>query len=497
VATRRDLLEAAAHDRRRVGAAFGPRGPGGAPVEPSRPGRAVLTGLAVAVLVVAGAAVAGVLGPAEDIDWAVPMLVNEEGAGATYVNVAPTDGGAPELHRVTDVTSARLLVGADAPTVVATPEQIAERSPGPTLGILGAPQAPPAAADLDRSTWTGCVGGVTATGDRSGTRLQITRSPQVGAAGGRAVLVRALDRYWLVAESDTAAPGTGDGGGLPRATAYEVRDVPGVDSLLDAVAGLSLADAVPVTDTWLALLPRGAALDLDGYDLDGLGGLVADPAATGLPGSPRVGDVVETTAGDVLVLTVDGLMRLDPFAAAVYPTLPRGDAAAPRTYRVEQPPPALPQRDTTGYAATGWPREVVAPDDRTPVDQPCVVLTPTSEGTPGLRLAAAGDGAPGATDVPAGETRAGADPGIGALVVPTPAGPDDGGAEGEDGAPVATLVDDLGRAYPVADDSALADLGYAEVDPVAVPEAWLAALTVGPTLSVEAARCPPTAGDCG
>ncbi len=66
--THRDLVEAHAFNRRRLVAAFVSGGRGGPELEHARPGRPVAGGLALAVLLAAGAAVSGALqsqGPAD------------------------------------------------------------------------------------------------------------------------------------------------------------------------------------------------------------------------------------------------------------------------------------------------------------------------------------------------------------------------------------------------------------------------------------------------
>src|SRR3712207_9421253 len=61
MATKKDLVEAHAFSRRRLVTAFLSGAPGGREVEPSRPGRTIVGGIALAVLLVAAAALAAVL----------------------------------------------------------------------------------------------------------------------------------------------------------------------------------------------------------------------------------------------------------------------------------------------------------------------------------------------------------------------------------------------------------------------------------------------------
>ncbi len=61
MARRKDLVEANAFNRRRLVTAFVAGAPGGLEVEPVRPGRVLIGGVALAVLLLAGAAIAGFL----------------------------------------------------------------------------------------------------------------------------------------------------------------------------------------------------------------------------------------------------------------------------------------------------------------------------------------------------------------------------------------------------------------------------------------------------
>ena len=78
--TQRDLVEAQTFNRRRLVTAFVSGAPGGRELEPARPGRAVVAGLALALLLVAGAAVSGGLpgrtpGDGDDPGRSSPSLV--------------------------------------------------------------------------------------------------------------------------------------------------------------------------------------------------------------------------------------------------------------------------------------------------------------------------------------------------------------------------------------------------------------------------------------
>lgn len=82
MATQKDLAEAYAFNRRRLITAFVSGAPGGREVEPVRRGWTLVGGLALAALLVAVAAIAGVVLPTLDEKWAgQPRLINSPAAG--------------------------------------------------------------------------------------------------------------------------------------------------------------------------------------------------------------------------------------------------------------------------------------------------------------------------------------------------------------------------------------------------------------------------------
>ena len=209
MAGRRELLEAAAYERRRLLTALVA---GRLEAEPARPGRVVVAGVALAALTVAGAALAGVLAPGTPVDWTRPGLVVSRETGAAYVVL---DAGPPVLHPVANATAARLVLGsAHAPTVV--PERdIAGRRIGAEVGVAGAPASLPAVDRLVDSGWTAC------TEDGAGVRLRIAQPPAVRAAPAAGLVVRSGGRAFLLAPAGVA--GAGPAGGPPLRAAPGAR----------------------------------------------------------------------------------------------------------------------------------------------------------------------------------------------------------------------------------------------------------------------------------
>src|SRR4051794_32152403 len=119
MATKKDLVEAYSFSRRRLVTAFVSGAPGGREVEPARPGRTVVGGLALAVLLGAGAAIAGVFSPTAPSDWKKPGLIISKDTGSVYV-IVDEDSSDPDLRPVINSTSAKLILGSAAkPTLIA------------------------------------------------------------------------------------------------------------------------------------------------------------------------------------------------------------------------------------------------------------------------------------------------------------------------------------------------------------------------------------------
>src|SRR5687768_16337025 len=113
MATKKDLVEAYSFSRRRLDTAFISGAPGGREVEPSRPGRTIVGGLALAVLLIAGAAVTGVFTPRVDGDWKEEGLVTSKEKATDYLIIDTPEGEEPVLRPLINTTSAQLLFGAD------------------------------------------------------------------------------------------------------------------------------------------------------------------------------------------------------------------------------------------------------------------------------------------------------------------------------------------------------------------------------------------------
>lgn len=461
MATKKDLVEAYSFSRRRLVTAFVSGAPGGREVEPARPGRMIVGGVALAVLLIAGAAVAGALTKRPPVDWSSPGLVTDD-HGALYVILSDEQSaGQATLRPVINVTSARLILGADAKTKSVPDKTLATQRKGPSIGILDAPATVPAADHLINSGWVAC------TTDGGGLQADVRTDPEVQRASGTGFVVRAAEskaRY-LIAEAEVPDHPV-------RAYRYLMAD----NDALDAELHLDTTDEITVPDAWLALFPPGGDLSKKGLGIPSWGQPVTLP---GYAAGAQVGDYVER--GDTrYVYTGTGFAPLTDFAFTVLQYTVAGKRLPRALQATTTDPPfkavAAPYRDSS------WP-ETRVQRSAAATDTFCGQLETGKDTEPAVRLATVPTGSPLGGDVAAGQRKVVVEPGYGALVRSA-----DWGATG--GGTVA-LVDDGGRSYSVAGPTEVENLGYKSVPPVVVPVSWVQLFTPGPDLSILDALCPP------
>ncbi len=105
MATKKDLVEAHSFSKRRLVTAFISGAPGGREVEPVRPGRVLIGGVALSVLLLAGAAIAGFLVGRPDSQWLeAGSFVTSKDTGEQYVVLEGGDD--PVIRRVPNYVSA-------------------------------------------------------------------------------------------------------------------------------------------------------------------------------------------------------------------------------------------------------------------------------------------------------------------------------------------------------------------------------------------------------
>ena len=153
MATKKDLVEAQSFSKRRLTTAFVSGAPGGREVEPHRPMKAVIGGLALTIVLVIGSLAFGWLKGSLPENWGDNKLVIAKTSGARYVSIKET------LHPVLNTTSARLLIPANSFEVITVADdKLATKKRGSTIGILGAPDSLTPPKSLTNSGWVSCLG---------------------------------------------------------------------------------------------------------------------------------------------------------------------------------------------------------------------------------------------------------------------------------------------------------------------------------------------------
>lgn len=220
--------------------------------------RAVGVGLLLSLLVAGGMLLVAMLRPQPSIDGA--GLVADE-SGALHVRIDDV------FHPVTNVASARLLLGSPEEVTRSTSAQLSQVPSGPPVGI---PDAPGVVA-ASTAQWALCRNGVVASGP--------TSAPSMPDAGP--VVVDAPSGLWLVVDDTRMLLGPSDdiGGRLARA----VGAVP-----------------VPVTEGMLQVLDRGPDVVLGALDR-----LVTSGDRVFLAGPTRVAEVSGTRRAVAEVLVAD------------------------------------------------------------------------------------------------------------------------------------------------------------------------------------------------
>lgn len=463
MATKKDLVEAYSFSRRRLVTAFVSGAPGGREVEPTRPGRTIIGGAALAVLLLAGAAIAGVFKPDVDVDWTTPGLVQSKEKGASYVVLEPDEDGNPQVRPVINITSAQLILGDEAVPEVVPQAEIDTQTPGADIGILGAPVTVPETDDLIETGWTAC------TDDGRGLHLDVSESDRVTAAPDAGLLVKSQGSFYVVAQSSP------EGTESSRAYSYELpRNLPGLDNTLRALGLPILEQAKVVPADWLALFPRGGALDFDSFGLAGFGEVSGQAGQGGLPADAKIGDYYEID-GVLFVLTQGGPAQFSDFARAVYL-----DAKLPgiaRNLGLTTPPDVT--AGAPPYADADWPVATLRPV----AGEQCARLEPDFGSVPGVVLVELPDEEASAAEVEGGQRDVTVDPGRGAFVL-------SGGWESSEvGEPF--VVDAKGYSYALIGTDAVENLGFGGYDAPVVPDSWLELFIEGEALSVDAALCPP------
>ncbi|GAA3677697.1 type VII secretion protein EccB [Lentzea roselyniae] len=400
----------------------------------------LISGLAVAGVVIAIVLVVGLLTGRTSGKWREPgtLVVNGD-TGSRYLLI---DG---RLRPVLNFASARLLLGDGMAVAKVKSRDLAGTPQGTPIGIPGAPDALPEKSGPQ--PWTVCAG---TKQDGSVVTLNIGDVPGATPAGDRAVLVRAGDQPHLV---------------------WRDRRFRVADSWAPRALGLDSASAVSVTPAWLNALPAGPDLGALRFDRGGPGPVVGGQPTT-------VGQLVQVpdAVGDIAyVVTRDGLVPVTATVSALVAANPAAQDARPLEITPAQlagqqvlPPPPW-QAELPSSPPTSLDTKENAPCVRWQDDRAALFTAPLPSG-------------PARGADPAGVTRDDrvADRieialGAGLLVRTRPAP----GVAGEG----IYLVTESGAKFPVANPDSATALGLSLDSAQPVPADLLALLPTGPVLN--------------
>lgn len=455
MATKKDLVEAHAFSRRRLVTAFVSGAPGGREVEPVRPGRVLIGGVALSVLLLAGAAIAGFLLGRPPAQWLEEgSFVISKDTGEQYVVLRGGDD--PMLQRVPNYVSAQLLLGRADPTPYTVRDKyIRTVQLGEDLGIDAAPAGLPAADELVDDDWTAC------TGAGVGIKLAVQETPEVQDLTASGFLVESGGERWLIATAPPVGNEPGSAYRLPMPA----------DETQASTLGNRLdfdATATEVDEQWLNLFPRGDALERESFGVTRAG----RPVPYGDTGTDlsqfEVGDLLLSSTGDHYLLGDEKPERLSAFDAEVYGVVGEDPQEIPGDLDASFGDPKTPAE---------WPDAQPTAINSGAL---CAVLHPEVGADTTFSLATNPTGPADPSEVGAGRHEVDVAPSAGAYVLVG------SGQAADTGTPY--VVDTKGEAYALIGPEVPDSIGYADVEPPLVPSAWMEFFQAGVPLSTNAAR---------
>ncbi|MBH5337288.1 type VII secretion protein EccB [Streptomyces pactum] len=516
MASRRDELNAYTYAKKRMIAAFLQPTPAGTEEGAPRPLRAVLPGMIVGALILAGFGAWGMFKPKAPEGWDKPATNVIIGSDSTTRYVVLVTNKKAQLHPVLNLASAKLLLDPGKGKVIKVDEKVLDSGDlphGPTLGIPYAPDRLPAPGEAGKAKrWAVCQ----QPGGNGGTVQEATfvfaareadrrTDGQQRLRGGEVLYVesaRTKARY-LVDAAGTKYLVGGDEWRrhAPAATAGHN------DLLLKALVGNRRPQHV--TDDWLATLHTGDPVTFPELPAP-VGTRAGVPGLT--PDEDRVGMVLrtETGAGPQQYVVLPGKVApVSDFTARLL----LGSEASNRLDQAGRPKGVDPGATRSGAVVfqgdRDWPRQAVrqvnAPSGAGARDTVCSVLRDV--GPRGATRLSTWAGTAFPATIVEGGSRTYVTPGTGLLYRQV------AGDQSESGS--LFLVTDTGLRYAVQNNSdssagkskigsgaqrdgatgpkegeARIRLGYKDVEPVPVPGRWSQFLSRGPRLDTNSAQQP-------
>ncbi|WP_431774743.1 type VII secretion protein EccB [Streptomyces cucumeris] len=519
MASRRDELNAYIFAKKRTVAAFLQPTPSGTEEGAPRPLRAVLPGVVVGALILAGFGAWGMFKPVAPKGWddvAAHVVVGSD--STTRYVVLKTDGKV-QLHPVLNFASAKLLLDPDKSSIVKVKESELDNGHiprGPTIGIPYAPdRLPPADEAMKQKEWAVCVqpGGNGKTTQKAAFVFS-ERDPKLkklhgsqALHGGQALYVQGQDGARYLVD--------------PKGTKYLIggpdlkKTDPRAYSLLLRTVFDDGATPQRVTNDWLRTFRDGKPITFP--EIPGTIGADAGVPSLGEKAN-KVGMVLEVSTGtdtQKYVVLRGKVQRVSDFVAKLLLYSEDLIGTGQKGHPQEVNAATFTSDGEEFYGAYKWPAEI--PEQANSVDPElgsgardtsCSILRGVSgKGVP-KQATWAGRDFP--ATIPDGATSAYVTPGSGVLYRQLK------GHQAKDG--LVFLVTDTGLRYSVQTNNdsdarkskigAEADaesatgaaqqgteeakqrLGYKEVDPVPVPDTWSEFLPRGPRLDKNSARQP-------
>ncbi|WP_371790736.1 type VII secretion protein EccB [Streptomyces sp. NBC_01471] len=290
--TRRDHLHAYQFATGRLASALvsGDAGNGEAPMRSA--GLGAMFGVILAVLLVLGSAVFGLLMPAEDTSWEHDgALVVQKETGTRYLYVKG------QLHPTLNYSSALLAAGSGAKVTEVSRTSLSKVRRGSTIGIAGAPDDIAEPGSLLTGAWADCL----RPGTRPVERVDFSPNSARAVSDDTRVLVSGPNDSRYVIWNDTK---------------YLIKDRTSLLAL-----GLDAERPIPSTQAWLDALPSGASAGPATIPGAGEGGRTV--AGTQQP----VGSLFRTVVGSTnhyYVLRADGLAPVNQTESALLAAKPGG-----------------------------------------------------------------------------------------------------------------------------------------------------------------------------
>ncbi|MEU4495789.1 type VII secretion protein EccB [Streptomyces sp. NPDC023998] len=510
MASRRDELNAYTFAKKRTVAAFLQPSATGTEEGAPRPMRALLPGLIVGALILAGFGAFGMFKPKAPKDWAAPgtKVIIGKDSTTRYVVLSTGKGKNKKilLHPVLNLASARLLLDPQQFKVIQVSDDILDAGKPPRGPILGIPYAPdrlPSDKEAGKSKrWAVCEqpgGGKGSTVQKAtfvlGERDLSRTEGKKRLSAGQVLYVKGQDglRYLV------------DAGG----TKYLVRGTQ-TDAPLLTRALVGSKEPQSVTDDWLATLHTGSPVDFP--VIPGVVGATAGIGGGLTPEQDQVGMVLQaqTGSGPQHYVVLQGKVQpVSEFTAWLLINSPQTDRLNMRGEAVSVDAASFAPENTFFGAEYRWPAQQAeqvndASGDR---DTVCSVLRTVDD--KGRTTLSTWAGSEYPAEITAGGTSTYVTPGTGLLFTQV---------QGKQSKPDGSLflVTDTGLRYAVQangdSDKGRSDigtgdqekqqdgrpepsqaqirLGYGKVTPTLVPITWSEFLSKGPRLDTNSARQP-------